>query len=189
MESGYIEDGVKTRLLIAGINEIEEHGINDFSLRRAALAAQVSCAAPYRHFKDKEEYISEIIKYIGSRLILLCHEIKRFCEGDIPKLILELSMANLRFWLANTNYRSVLMLSPDKGGICGAGALRQFDSLLDDAVEAYCNEKGIEDVCELRKYTLRTLIYGTVMLMSSSTQEVNEQNLRLVKLKISEEFS
>ena len=55
MEQEFIENSVRTRLILSGMSEIEKHGVNDFSLRRVALAAQVSCAAPYRHFKDKEE--------------------------------------------------------------------------------------------------------------------------------------
>ena len=189
MESGYIEDGVKTRLLISGINEIEEHGINDFSLRRAALGAQVSCAAPYRHFKDKDEYINEIIKYIGSRLFLLCNEIKNIFKDDNRKLILELSMANLRFWLANSNYRSVLLHSPETGKTSNDSRLMQFDTLIDEAVESYCRECGLDDKAELKKYNLRTLIYGTVMLMSTGDYETNEKNLATVKKIITEEFA
>ena len=53
---GFIEESVRERLIIAGIEELRERGVQNFSLRRAALSAQVSCAAPYRHFKDKNEY-------------------------------------------------------------------------------------------------------------------------------------
>ncbi|MBQ9131598.1 MAG: helix-turn-helix transcriptional regulator, partial [Clostridia bacterium] len=60
MEEGYTSHAVRERLIIAGIRELEAHGLNDFSLRRVAVACEVSCAAPYRHFKDKEELILEI---------------------------------------------------------------------------------------------------------------------------------
>ncbi|MBO5879898.1 MAG: helix-turn-helix transcriptional regulator, partial [Clostridia bacterium] len=54
MEDRFVEENVKHRLILAGIRELEEYGITDFSLRRVAVSAQVSCAAPYRHFKSKE---------------------------------------------------------------------------------------------------------------------------------------
>jgi AcrR family transcriptional regulator len=57
MDQDYGMRSVKTRLILAGLNEIEEYGIKNFSLRRVALGAQVSCAAPYRHFKDKDDFI------------------------------------------------------------------------------------------------------------------------------------
>ena len=59
MEDRFIEENVRLRLILSGISELEEHGIADFSLRRAAMGAQVSCAASYRHFKSKEEYINK----------------------------------------------------------------------------------------------------------------------------------
>jgi len=41
-------------LILAGIEEINTHGANDFSVRRVASACHVSTAAPYKHFKDKK---------------------------------------------------------------------------------------------------------------------------------------
>ena len=48
---------LKEKLLTAGIDEIMTHGMGDFSLRRVAAACGASCAAPYKHFKNKEEFI------------------------------------------------------------------------------------------------------------------------------------
>ena len=159
MAEHYIEDGVRIRLILAGIDELCRHGIRDFSLRRVALAAEVSCAAPYRHFKDKEEFISEIIKYIASKWELLCHEIESVFQNDIRRRIIELSVSNLRFWIANPNYRSVLMtVSPS-----GIEVLGLFDSQLTAAIEEWCRQNFAD--FESKKYTVRALIYGTLMLL------------------------
>ena len=161
METNYIEKNVRQRLIIAGINELEERGIRDFSLRRAALRAEVSCAAPYRHFKDKEEFISEIIKYISSKWMLLCREIERIFVTDNRRLIIELAVSNLRFWLANANYRSVLLTVSTSA----ASLLADFDAPLLSAVERWCDETG-EDK-ETKKFSVRALLYGSVMMTSS----------------------
>ena len=50
-------DSVREQLIIAGIAELENHGIADFSLRRVASVCNISCAAPYKHFKNKEMLI------------------------------------------------------------------------------------------------------------------------------------
>ena len=47
-EKKYVDD-VRTRLVLAGIGELSERGVKEFSLRVVAIAAQVSCAAAYRH--------------------------------------------------------------------------------------------------------------------------------------------
>ena len=52
MEEKITVDDVRSRLLFSGLKELERHGVSDFSLRRVAQDAGVSCAAPYRHFKD-----------------------------------------------------------------------------------------------------------------------------------------
>ena len=52
-------------LILAGIDEINAHSVTDFSIRRVAEACGVSCAAPYKHFKDKREFIASIIEYVN----------------------------------------------------------------------------------------------------------------------------
>ena len=52
-------------LLLAGITEINTHGVTGFSIRRVATACGVSCAAPYKHFKDKKEFIASIIEFVN----------------------------------------------------------------------------------------------------------------------------
>ena len=180
MEAEFIEGSVRTRLIVAGINELWERGIKDFSLRRTALVAEVSCAAPYRHFKDKEEFISEIVKYIASKWELMCREIESVFDKDLRRRIIELSVSNLRFWIANPNYRSVLMtLSPS-----GIEVLSMFDSPLTAAIEQWCAEKFLD--FEAKKFTVRALIYGTLMLMGS------ENDVHLLadrfRKKLEEEF-
>ena len=104
-------DTLRDRLLIAGTNEIGLHGIADFSLRRVAASCNTSCAAPYRHFKNKEEFILEIIRYINRQWELLRDQILSLFEGDIRKQLIEVCVAYIRFWVANPNYRSVLAAS------------------------------------------------------------------------------
>ena len=62
---------VKQKLIICAIDEIEKHGISDFSLRRVASACGVSCAAPYKHFKSKEDFINQAATYIMDKWAML----------------------------------------------------------------------------------------------------------------------
>ncbi len=185
MEEENIQNTVRERLILAGIKELEEHGVRDFSLRRAALLAQVSCAAPYRHFKDKDEYIFEIVNYISFRWQLLTREINSIYSTDPRKKVIELCMANLRFWLANPNFRSVLLMAPsaDFSGV----RLSDFDGPIKAAIEGYA-AFGKAASADIKKYTARALIYGTVMLIGSGEMENNEETLLLVRSKLEEEF-
>lgn len=179
MEQEFIENSVRTRLILSGMSEIEKHGVNDFSLRRVALAAQVSCAAPYRHFKDKEELISEIIKYICAKWELLCREIVSVFACDLRRKVIELAVANLRFWIANPNFSSVLMTVSHTG----TEGLLQFDAPLMQAIDELC---GAGEVAEMKKFTVRAMIYGSLTLMGTDgNRAAIAENFRN---KLEEEF-
>ena len=176
MEERYIEESVRLRLILSGMAELSEHGLADFSLRRAALGAQVSCAAPYRHFKDKEEYIAEIVNYVVSRWQLLAEEIGKAFSDNPSRLIIELCMANLRFYVANPNYRTVLTLAYKS----------DLDRSLTEAVGAYARQNGLsEEERDLAEYTVRIVVAGTVMLVGSADTEVL---LASARKKLEDEF-
>ncbi len=159
MEAEYIEQSVRTRLILAGISELEEHGIADFSLRRAALSAQVSCAAPYRHFKDKDEFINEIVKYVNSKWELLVKEIRKVFSDKPRELVIEMCMTAIRFRVANKNFRTVFMLSSH------ANASLLLNREIVDAVVRYADYRGLsERERELKIFTAEALISGSLVL-------------------------
>ena len=155
MKIDYSSEGVKTRLILSGLQEIESHGIKDFSLRRVALAANVSCAAPYRHFKDKDEFITEIIKYVGSRWDLMFSEIKKVYAGDLKSLIKNSSIAYIRFFLSNLNYRTILLSGLPATTYIG------FDRQLEDLIDKYYNFAGF---AKSKYFSVRSMIYGSILL-------------------------
>ena len=57
--------GRETRqaLIQAGVEEINRHGVTEFSVRRIAQICGVSCGAPYKHFGDRREFIAAVIEY------------------------------------------------------------------------------------------------------------------------------
>ncbi len=181
MEDTYVENSVRTRLILAGINEIRDHGIKDFSLRRAALSAEVSCAAPYRHFKNKEEFISEIVKYIAAKWNLLCKEIYRVYENNTRQLLIELAVAELRFWVANPNFRSVLVLLDAKL------VSESFEHLLFEVLDKYCKQTGQQDIIRLKIYFVRAIIYGTLTLIEDG-EEAPDFYIAAFREKLEKEF-
>ena len=94
---------LKEKLLSAGIDEIAAHGAEDFSLRRVAAACGASCAAPYKHFKNKEEFIQATIQYIDEKWNRLSRQIVASFDDPCER-IPRLCAANVRFKLANPLY-------------------------------------------------------------------------------------
>ena len=60
MEKRYHHGDLKTQLIKAGLRMIQEEGIKKLSLRKLAQVCNVSEAAPYSHFKNKEELLDEL---------------------------------------------------------------------------------------------------------------------------------
>ena len=157
MKNSFMEEDVRTRLILSGISELRDRGVRDFSLRRAAEEAGVSCAAPYRYFKDKESYISGIISYIFEKWKLLCREVENIYAEDGVKLVSELAIAAVRFRLANEKILSSLFISEHRGevGIC------DFDKPITEAVSRL---KGV-GTSPSAASDIRALIHGYVALI------------------------
>ncbi|WP_315835544.1 TetR/AcrR family transcriptional regulator [Bradyrhizobium prioriisuperbiae] len=59
-ERGYHHGNLKEALVQAALNLIAEKGPGGFTFAEAARSAGVSPAAPYRHFRDRDELLSSI---------------------------------------------------------------------------------------------------------------------------------
>lgn len=158
-----IEESVRERLLVAGIREIEEHGFNDFSLRRVAAACELSCAAPYRHFKGKEDLLREILKYISSRRDMLIAEALAAGDGDPETQLIDASVQYIRFLIVTPSYFSILFHEASLSA-------EYSDALSDDGIDAIVDSVARASgwASEKRReftFTLRAMLYGTVVLI------------------------
>ena len=180
MEENFTQDSARSRLLFSGLKELEKHGVSDFSLRRVAQDAGLSCAAPYRHFKDKDELISAVIKFVVDGWTLLSGQIGEIFSGDAKALITELAVAGLRFWIANGNFRTVIMVSATLSA-GEHGPMQEFDRPIVAAVMRYAAERGIADPDPIA-FKLLSMIYGAIILVDGGYESADKaaDNLRAV---------
>ena len=173
---------LRNALIIAGIAELERSGLSGFSLRRVAAECSISCAAPYRHFKSKDDMILAIISYIGHRWNLLCNHIRSTFEGDTRRALTEVCVANIRFWIANPNFRSIMILD-DRA--LGAMQLREKSKLTNgvrELVSQYCRENGIDGDGEaIMSFSLLSIIYGAVQMIGSSEIENTPEVMSMIR--------
>ena len=178
-------DDLRHSLIIAGINEIELHGLTDFSLRRVATACGVSCAAPYRHFKSKGDLILAIISYINDQWSFLEKQIFDIYNNDTRKLILELATANIRFWIANPNFRSIMMMD-DRA--LDALQLRERSRISDEIgrlISLYCKENLIDAKSERQSaFAVRAIIYGATQMLGSGELENTAEAMEIIRSRI-----
>ena len=159
MEDRFVEENVKHRLILAGIRELEEYGITDFSLRRVAVSAQVSCAAPYRHFKSKED-ISSLFK------------------SDLRALVIEICIANLRFRVANRNFP--IALAHTRAG-------ESVEESIVSAVKSYSEERGLSiSEAEQKSFVALALISGAVSMI---TDDNSDKVISMTRTALEKEFT
>ena len=107
----------KDALILAGIQEIRQFGLQNFSIRRIAAECGVSCATPYKHYPNKDMFILAIFRYLGNEWHKIQSEIieRRL---SIKETIVEISVAYVHFLVDNPDYRNIIF-SHDYVGIIG----------------------------------------------------------------------
>ena len=178
------------RLLQAGIQELNRHGVQAFSVRRVAAQCGVSCAAPYKHFADKQSFIAAILEYISAEWAARQQTVLSRCPDQPAQKILELGVEYVRFLVENPQFRAIIMLN-------FAGADQRFRALraklnrqIYILVLQYCKEAGMTRQIRRRKiYVVRSLIYGAALMFDNNELEYNEENMQMVRYCLEREFS
>lgn len=181
---------VKERLILSGIKEIEREGFHDFSLRHIAQLCGVSCAAPYKHFKDKQEFILEIIHYINQKWIAIQESIMSLYAGDRQRQLLEVCMGYFRFLVDNPHFRSVIVTIPKSADPEQLNARHELSASLKKLVKEYGEEMGIsEKMTEMRSFIVRSLIYGAAMFIDNRQMADDDATATMVRAAIQRELS
>jgi len=180
---------VREQLIIAGIQEINKYGLQSFSVRRIANECGVSCAAPYKHFKDRDNFVAAIIEYInkqwGDRQQIILNEF----PTNTRKRLVEVSLDYVRFLLENPHFRSIIMLKDEEFDNAYKKMRSQLSGLSLQLIKQYCEEANISEEIEKRKtYIIRSLIYGAALMFDNGEMEYNEENMRFVEFSIDREF-
>ena len=180
---------LREALIIAGINEINEHGVGGFSIRRVADACNVSCAAPYRHFESKRDYIAAIVDYVNDLWAARQEEVVTNCGGSVRDQIIEISLEYVRFLMEKPIYRSILMLKDDEFDNLYHKKRSQFGSLSQELEARLFAASNLDEETWKRKLlVVRSMIFGTVFLFDAGEFAYNETNLENLRYTINREF-
>lgn len=124
-KQGYHHGDLKAQLIQKGIEILNDEGYEGFSLRKVARECGVSQTAPYRHFKDKNAMVSEIVKYALGRFNESLADAVAKHPDNTGDQIKEMGVAYVRFFIENPQYMRLLFLSDTRmippEALCGAG--------------------------------------------------------------------
>lgn len=176
-------------LIEAGIEEINRSGVTDFSVRRVATACGVSCAAPYKHFKDRREFIAAIIDYVNEQWYVRQEELLAECSCGLREQIVQIIVGYLRFLMEKPWFRSILMLKDAEFDNIYHKVRGQMSSRSQRMEAEFFAESGWDQEKIKRKlHIVRAILFGTVFLIDTGELTYDESVLERVRVAVDREF-
>ena len=180
---------VKEKLILNGIEEMSVFGVQEFSVRRVAQKSGVSCAAPYKHFKDRNSFVAAILEYINESWEQIAMQIATEHPDDYRKQLVEISLRYVCFLVENPHFRSILMLKDDEFDAEHRALRTKISAVTYAIVQKYCQSVDMpNDVMQRKLYVVRSLIYGAAILIDNKEMIYDEQNMAYVRDAIDREF-
>ncbi len=181
--------GGRERLIVAGIRRIGARGISDFSLRAVAADCGLSCAAPYRHFKNKNELLLAILSYIHDAWHRVQTEIIMEREEDLRGVLTKISMAYIRFLVENPSFRAIIMVPDIALNAEHREMILRLSERTVELIREYARREGLTEEAVYRKTSaIRALIYGYALMLSSGEVAPDEAGYAMIESVVSREF-
>ena len=177
-------------LIEAGIEEINMYGANDFSVRRVANACGVSTAAPYKHFKDKKEFIGAIIDYVNEQWAVEQDRLLASCADDPRTQMVTVAVGYIKFLMEKPYYRQTLMLKNAEFDNLYHRKRGEINSRTEHIMQRVKEAYHLSDEkWERKALMVRSLLFGSVFMFDSGEFEYNEKALENLRYIIDREFT
>ena len=177
-------------LIEAGIEEINMYGANDFSVRRVANACGVSTAAPYKHFKDKKEFIGAIIDFVNEQWAVEQDRLLASCADDPRTQMVTVATGYIKFLMEKPYYRQTLMLKNAEFDNLYHRKRGEINSRTEQIMQRVKEAYHLSDEkWERKALMVRSLLFGSVFMFDSGEFEYNEKALENLRYIIDREFT
>ena len=184
------ETDLRSDLILAGIDEINTYGANDFSVRRVAIACNVSSAAPYKHFKDKKEFVSAIIDFVNDQWAVKQDRVLSHCADDPKIQMVEVATAYVKFLMEKPYYRQILMMKNADFDNLYHRRPGEINSRTQQIMQRVKETYHLSDEKWERKCLMvRSLLFGSVFMFDSGEFVYNEKTLAHLRYIIDREFT
>ena len=108
----YHHGNLKVALIEAGIETINEFGEAGLSLRKVAAKCNVSPAAPYAHFENKEDLIHAMQEHVTEQFMQILEASVQNEKKGSPEAILKMGEAYIHFFMEHPHYFLFLFFTP-----------------------------------------------------------------------------
>jgi AcrR family transcriptional regulator len=184
------QGGTREQLIRAGLQELNEYGIQNFSTRRVAKRCGVSCATPYKHFKDTQEFIAAILDDINRQYNERQKKtLEKYAHCDSRTQLLQVSLDYLRFLTEYPELRRVIMQNFKDCDPAFRSLRGQLSYQLYKVVARYCRDVNMPDDVRKRKtFLVRSILYGAALFFDNGEMEYNQENMDMVAAMLDREF-
>ncbi|MGF7056902.1 TetR/AcrR family transcriptional regulator [Brassicibacter mesophilus] len=186
----YHHGDLKQKLIHNGLLLLNKKGIEGFSLRKVASMCGVSHSAPYKHFKDKDELINEIIREVWKKFHIALLEVTELYPNK-PKLqVVEMGKAYVKFMMENPEYLKLMFLSDNTYPIRIDDDKFYSDKdsafgVFKDSSERYFKEIDLNKNLYMQKtLTMWSMVHGIAILIIKKSIEYKGDYLVLVERMI-----
>ncbi|HWQ77234.1 MAG TPA: TetR/AcrR family transcriptional regulator [Anaerovoracaceae bacterium] len=107
----YHHGHLRDDLIEKGLQLINSAGLEGFSLRKVADMCGVSHAAPYRHFKSREDLIYAITMSVSEKFTSAIEAVLKSSEGDYKRQIIEVGRLYVKFMMENPEHFKFIFLT------------------------------------------------------------------------------
>ena len=186
---GLQNNTLRERLVWEGINELNEVGYERFSLRHVAERCKVSCAAPYRHFSDKDELIAAIMDYVSQQWMSCANHEAEIPDRSTRDRLVAISMAYIRFLRANPKFRAIIMQSSTSKVKQMNLSMVSLSAVSQEMINRYCEEVRMpREIRDRKVFVIRSLIYGAALMLDNGEIQDDEETLNMIKQTLDREF-
>lgn len=159
---------VRDRLVKVGLAELNTTGPKDFSVRRVAAQCGVSCAAPYKHFQNKSEFLAAIIKYANEQWTYRQQRIMRSTTSSTREKLVLICKDYIKFLVENPYLRSLLMTKDESFDSEYIELKRSISGTTQRLVEKYAADHNISDeIAQIKLFVCRSIIYGAALMIDN----------------------
>jgi len=173
----YHHGDLKKLLIMSVIEAVKNNNLEKFSIREAARLLEVSPAAPYNHFNDKQELILESIYFCKNEFINYLKNKILINESNINKKLAVIGKSYLQY--ANDNPEIfIFMFSQTLSNNDRINNYQEFHKLFLTAVNESFNLDDLRKRVSMNSAvnSAWSIIHGTACLIASRTLTDEEVN-------------
>lgn len=192
LKDNYHHGDLKTEMIKKGLQLLNKEGYEGFSLRKVAVLCGVSHAAPYKHFKSKEELLAAIVQEVSQNFSSALEEAVHKYPDEPENQIIELGKCYVRFMVENPDYLKFIFLSPNNKSInmvheyeCNNDPYNVFKkSAVNflESVNASVENRAVDLL------TMWCLVHGYSMLLVNNSIEFSQDYLGIVDKMLREKL-